>query len=209
MPIINNFKKSDYTKHRTDTQRRQFTHFFNTPLYNAFAEPQSIGTDINRCIALMHLLDKAYSAGLTRSSHKSFAPRQICKEIFKAPEKLKTLQSIINDANSMAGSLNRDNANIAKDTVRELKKLITEVNGSGLSPNSFAPKFLHFISRAIPPYDSYSRKALTLIRGKRGPRLSEFDNYIDAFLDLMEEVHGIRTYNCTEVKEMDDYLLCY
>ena len=179
-----NFDKDDY-KASLLCEFQKFADYFNASLYDAFKTPDKLLTDRPYRTAMILLIDKAYSAGLSRQSkltngESPFALWEISEKLNDRVN-LSRLTEIVNTAAEMDGSLNSKNCKLAIDVVEKFKVLLSEVNGTGKTPRAFAPKFLHFVSRAIPPWDNYASKALAVATRKPKNHMQDYETYVENF----------------------------
>jgi hypothetical protein len=179
---------------------------FNLGIRHAFSASPDPLSDKAQLTALMLLLDKAYSAGLRRTTkgwEEYGSPTDmIVGRLYGNGKYRKQFEQF---ATFDAQTLNSKMLDDIARRVDGLAELVSTVNGSQRRPLSFSSKFLHYRSGIVPIWDDLARSGLRAVVG--GTRYTAYIDYAGDFLELLRHLFGGDSFDPVQIKQLDNYLI--
>lgn len=190
----------------------QTAHWVNDGIYHVFRDPMAFLTDAPRLTAAILILDRCYSTQVSR-----FLPEEVrgatgAHEFLAAhlvnPTNRPQFESIMKRALAMKGQLDCAKRNKICALVQEFSDLVRDICGDTQNYISFSSKFLHFVSRAIPPIDRDARRAIYGISTYTHGKLEDFCIYLEEFCDAASKLYnGPCPYTTVQLKTLDNFLV--
>jgi hypothetical protein len=164
--------------------------------------------------AKLVLIDRAYSAGLERQVDPEPGAQAITKIADFMVARGAAVDALIGELSALQEPLDADTMATIVSLHGRFATLLRELTRGGMTPRSFAAKYLHFHNPVVPLYDSYVSSALV--------HLVRWDSQATPFFELPPDgdpdywdfcVRFLRLYEaCHEaglavsVKQLDTYL---